>query len=158
MTDKFLSFWTFCPLNPLTAPGKSKVWINEKNAWKKTIYICSFYTCVPQMKNIRCMVSEIWSVTGRSLFRTIFCPFTSWTSCKINIFQKRRRHLEISSFYTWITQMTIIWCIVLEIWSAQWTEHFVILDPFTPLNVWKIKILKTWRKCLEILPFYTCVP
>ena len=84
------------------------------------------------MKNIRCMVSEIWSVTGRSLFWTIFCPFTSSTSCKINIFKKRRRHLEISSFYTWVTQMAIIWCMLPEIWSAQWTEHFVILDQFLP--------------------------
>ena len=124
MTDKFLSFWTFCPLNPLTTPGKSKVWINEKNAWR---YIYAHFTHVYHKWKIYDV-----SVTGRSLFWTIFCPFTSSTSCKINIFKKRRRHLEISSFYTWVTQMAIIWCMLPEIWSAQWTEHFVILDQFLP--------------------------
>ena len=29
---------------------------------------------------------------------------------------------------------------------------------FTPLTTWKIKISKKWKKHLEILSFYTCVP
>ena len=41
------------------------------------------------------------------------------------------------------------------------TEFFVILDyfyPFNPLTTQKIEILKKWKKCLQILSFYTCVP
>ena len=30
--------------------------------------------------------------------------------------------------------------------------------PFTPLTTWKVKILKNWKKHLEILSFYMCVP
>ena len=40
-------------------------------------------------------------------------------------------------------------------------NFFVILDyflPFTSLTTWKIKILKTWKLCQEILSFYTCIP
>ena len=33
-------------------------------------------------------------------------------------------------------------------------EHFL---PIYPLKTWKIKILKKWKKHLEILSFYTCV-
>ena len=33
-----------------------------------------------------------------------------------------------------------------------------IFCPFTPLTTWKIKILKNWKRHLEILSFYTCVP
>ena len=41
------------------------------------------------------------------------------------------------------------------------TELFVILGyffPFTPLTTQKIKILKKWKKILELLSFYTWVP
>ena len=30
--------------------------------------------------------------------------------------------------------------------------------PFTPVTAQKIKISKTWKKCLEISSFYTCIP
>ena len=46
-------------------------------------------------------------------------------------------------------------------YGAQQTEFFVILDrflPFYPLTNSKIKILKKWKKRLEISLFYTCVP
>ena len=73
--------------------------------------------------------------------------------------------------------MTIIWCMVLEIWSTTDKifchsgpffalpppppEFLIILDhfyPFTLVTTWKIKILKNWKISLEILSFYTCVP
>ena len=47
-------------------------------------------------------------------------------------------------------------------YGARRTEFFVILDhffcPFTTLTTQKIKVWKKWRKCLEILSFYICVP
>ena len=49
-------------------------------------------------------------------FWTIFCSFTPLTTQKIKIF-KKRQHLQISSFYTSVPWMTIIWSIVTEIWS-----------------------------------------
>ena len=57
--------------------------------------------------------------------------------------------------------MTIIWCMVPEIWSIMdwiFLSFWTIFCPFTPLTTRKIKILKKWKKTLEILLFYTCVP
>ena len=69
--QNFLSFWTiFC----------WKIKILKK--WKKNLQILSFYTCVPQMIIIWCMVSEIWSVMDIiCYFRPIF---TFWPSPQKN--------------------------------------------------------------------------
>ena len=62
--QSFLSIWAiFWTLTLLTT---SEFWKN----FKKHVEILSFYTCVPQMRIIWCMVPEIWSVTDR-----IFCHF-----------------------------------------------------------------------------------
>ena len=66
----FLSFWTvFYPLYPLSHPLTTrKIKILKK--WKNHLEILSFYTCIPQMTIIWCMVPEIWSVSDRT-----FCYF-----------------------------------------------------------------------------------
>ena len=59
--QSFLSFWViFCPLTFLTT---REIRILKK--WKKCLKILSFYTCIPQMMIIWCMVPEIWSATDR---------------------------------------------------------------------------------------------
>ena len=52
--------------------------------------------------------------------------------------------------------MTIIWCIVPEIWSMthNFLSFWTVFCPFTPLWTQKIKILKKWKKYLKILSFY----
>ena len=63
---EFLSVWAiFCPLTFLTTQ-KIKILKNLKNLLK----ILSFYTCVPQMTTMWCMVPERLSATNR-----IFCHF-----------------------------------------------------------------------------------
>ena len=95
-------------------------------------------------------------------FWTIFCSFIVLTIRKIKILKKWERPLAISSFYTNVSKMTIIWCIVAEIWSAtdRIICHFglvIALSP--PLTTQKIKIFtKTKTKHLEMLSFYTRVP
>ena len=61
-----LSFWAiFCPFTPITT------WkIKTSKKTKQNLEISSFYTCVPQITFIWCMVPEIWSMTDR-----IFCHF-----------------------------------------------------------------------------------
>ena len=58
--------------------------------------------------------------------------------------------------------MTVIWCMVPEIWSPIKGQNFLsfwtIFCPFTLLTTQKIKSLKNWKKRLEILSFYICVP
>ena len=53
--------------------------------------------------------------------------------------------------------MTIIWCMVPEIWSPidKIFLSFWIFCPFTPLKTQKIKILKKWKKHLEIYHHFT---
>ena len=71
---------------------------------------------------------------------TVFCPFTALTTWKIKILQKWKKHLEILTFYTSVSQMTIIWCMVPEIWSV--TDVIFILGYFLPcyLTARKTKI------------------
>ena len=87
----FLSFWAiFCPL---TLP---KFWKNEKK--KQTLKASSFYTCVPQMTIIWCMV-EIWSMTDRH-----FCHFGLFSAHPNNLenknFEKMKKAPGDISFYT----------------------------------------------------------
>ena len=54
--------------------------------------------------------------------------------------------------------MTTIWCMVPEIWSVmdrEFLSFWTVFCHFTPLTTRKIKILKNWKKHLEILSFYT---
>ena len=67
-------------------------------------------------------------------FLTVFYPFTPLWTQKIKILKEWKKHLKIL-FYKCVPKMTVIWCMVPEIWST--TEFFVILDhfvPFYPLN------------------------
>ena len=58
--------------------------------------------------------------------------------------------------------MTIIWCMVPEIWSVTDGERFLsfgtIFCLFTPLKTRKIKILKKWKKSWRYYHFYKIVP
>ena len=152
-----------------------------------------------------------WDGQNFLSFSATFCPFTTLTTSKI-----KTLHLEMSSFHTGVPKITIIWCMLPEMWSV--TEIFAILGhclpfyqpnnlknqnfektkkiprdiilhlcatnsnhmihgswdmvrsrqnilsigtilyPFTPLTTQKTKILKKWKKHLEISSFYSCVP
>ena len=60
--------------------------------------------------------------------------------------------LEISSFLTCASKITIIWCMVPEIWSetdkmfSHLEPFFALLPPLTPLMIPNIKILKKMKK------------
>ena len=102
--------------------------------------------------NIWCTVPEIQSQIDKIFLSlwAILHPFTTPTPTSLMILKIKILHY-----------MTIIWCMVPEIWryGVQWTEFFVILDPFLPfypLTTWKIQILKIWKKHLEQLSFYMC--
>ena len=68
-------------------------------------------------------------------FWAIFCPSTQLTTWKSKFWKSEKKNLEISSFYTCVTQMAIIWCF--EIWSAtkRVLFHFGHFLPFySPKN------------------------
>ena len=88
----FLPYWAiFCSFTPLLTL-LIKIWKKSK----KFLVILSFYTCVPQMMIIWCMVPEIWSVTDRYFltFWGIFCPFTPLSIRKIKILKTQKKFLE----------------------------------------------------------------
>ena len=73
----------------------------------------------------------------------------------------RKKLLDISSFYTCAPKITVIWCMVLEILSET-EKIFCHFGPFfallpLPLNDPEYQNFekKKWKKCLEILSFYT---
>ena len=128
--------------------------------WKKLLDISSFYTRVPKTIIIWGTAPGIWSDTDRMFlsFWSIFFPFTPLTTDKIKILKKWKKHLEMSSFYTCVPKIMIIWCILPKIWSAR-DKFFVILGHFlvfhTTIDPRKLKFGKNiknfWRFYLSQL-------
>ena len=127
----------FALLRPPALKNK-KIRILKKKK-EKLLEIPSFYQYVP--KTILHTVPEIGVETDNFLsFWAIFWPFTLLTTWKIKILKKKwKNNLEMSSFYTYVPKITIIWCMFSEIWSA--TDNFLlfwaIFCPLTP--PWKLK-------------------
>ena len=92
-------------------------------------------------------------------FGTFFALLPPLTTQKIKILKKWRKHMEISSFYTSVPKIMIIYC-SLDMASNRFNyfSFWAIFYPFTSLTAQKIKILKKWKKHLEISSFYTSVP
>ena len=64
-------------------------------------------------------------------FWAIFFPFTPKTTHKIKILKKWKKHLGMSTSYTYVQQITIKWCMLSETWSTT-DRFFVTLDYFLP--------------------------
>ena len=115
--QNFLSFWNiYCPFTPLTI---QKIKILEK--MKKNPADIIILHMLPINDNH--VIYGSWDIEhhGQNFlsFWTIFCPFTSLTTQKIKIFKKWKKLLELLSLYTGVPKMTIIWCMVPEIWSKM---------------------------------------
>ena len=143
-TDNFLSFWTiFLPFyTPNNLKNQNFEKIKIKPADIIILHMCTI--------NGNHMMYGSWDMKhdGQNFlsFWTIFSPFTPLT-WKIKILKKWRNHLEILSFYTGISKITIIWCMIPDIWSVTMSCHFgLFFCPFTPLTTQKIKSLKKWKK------------
>ena len=103
-TDRFfLSSWAiFCSFTPLTT-RKIKVSKKKKKKNKKYLEISSFYTSVPKLMIIGYTVLEIWCVTNVIVvfhFGHFFALFHPSNSQKNQNSKKKKKLLEISSFYT----------------------------------------------------------
>ena len=129
----FLSFWVIFALLPLYQPEKITilqsdiwqsydVWFLRYGEWQTQFL--SFYArgyhflhvCTTNDDHIRYGYWDMKCDRQNLLsFWAIFYPFTLLTSWKIKS-KKKKKHLEISSFYTCVQQMTIIWCMIPEIW------------------------------------------
>ena len=86
-------------------------------------------------------------------FWAIFCHFTPLTTQKIKILKKkkkRKKHLEISSFFTSVPKIMIMWYTVPQIWRLTdvivifW--FWAIFCPFTSLTAQKNQNFKKKMK------------
>ena len=137
----FLSFWAiFSPFIPITT-------------CKIISQMCTI--------NDNHMMLDSWDRECSRQFFVILDCFCPLTTQKIKILKKLNRCLEILSFYTCVPKMTIIWCMIPEIWSVTniiFCHFGPIFCCFNPLITWQIKILKKWKKIsgdIIILPMYT---
>ena len=100
---------------------------------KKSLEISWLYTSVPKILIIGYTVHEIWHVTDIIVIFNLGLHFSLLPpkQPKKGKFQKneKKKHLEISSFYTSVAKIMIIYYIVPEIWHV--TD---ILGNFWPYN------------------------
>ena len=113
----FLSFWAiFCPFtSPLTP--KIKNWKkSKKNPWRYYPFTNVHHQW--RSYDVRFLRYKAWQ---RDFFVILghFSPLMFLTTQKSKLKKnEKKKCMEILSFYTCIAQMTIIWYIVPEIWSA----------------------------------------
>ena len=118
--QNLMSLWTiFCPFTPLWT---QKIQI-LKNLKKAPGAIIIFHKC---SKYYDQMMYGSWEVVHDICncyfsFSATFCPFTPLTTQKNKILKKWRKKkcLEISSFYICITKIMTRWCTVLEIFCTM---------------------------------------
>ena len=100
------------------------------------------------------MICSSWDIEQNMLKLVIlghFLPFYPPKNSKNQNFEKWKNLLEIS-FYTCVPKITIIWCMVPEIWSAtdktfcHYGPFFALLPPYGPRKskFWKNE-KNTWR-------------
>ena len=134
-------FGPFLPFNPTNNLKKQNL-----KKWKKCLGISSFYTYIPQMKIIWCMVTEIWCTTDY-----FFCHFGSFFALLPSYEPKKSKFWKNEKKKNHNHKLYCSWDMVHDRCNSK-------LCMLTPLTAWKIKILKKWNNQLEISSFYTCVP
>ena len=130
---------------------------NWKNTWKNY-----HFTNINDSHMMHCSSDKECNGQNFGLsFWTVLCPFTPLTIQKIKILEKWKNFQEILSFYTCVPLMTSIY----DVWFLRhggWrTAFLVILDRFLsfyPANNPKNQNFEKWKKHLETLSFYKCVP
>ena len=131
--------------------------------WIKHLEILSFYTCVPKLTIMCCMVPEISSMTDRILllFWTVFCPFTTLTTQKIKILKKWKKNTGRYYHFPYVYQKWQSYDVWFLRYRAQQTKSFVILDhflPFYPINNLKNQNFEKMKKKMpgDIIILHKC--
>ena len=126
---------------------------NKKKKKKKN-------TCTYHYWNLHDMIYSSWDTAKQTEIGNFssFFSFHPPKNPKTQHFEKWKNLLELS-FYTCAPKITMIWCTVPEI-RSETDKNFVILGHLLLFNhspQWSqiSKYWKKWKKCLEILSFYT---
>ena len=154
------NFLSFCTIFSLFTPLATQKIKTLKN-WKKNLEIPSFHICAPQMTITWCMVRQIWSTIDRILDN--FLPYPT-NNPEIEILKKwkkkkkpwRYHHFTLRCTKSHNPMLYCSWDMTCDI--CNYFLFWAIFCFFTTLTVQKVKILKKWKKCLEISSFYTSEP
>ena len=121
----------------------------------------SFYTCVPKITILWCMLPEIWSATDTLLCQfgpgdiillhmcTINEPFDPANNPTNQNFEKNGKNTLRYYHFTLVCHKWQSHDVRFLTYRAWQTNFFVISGnfcPFAPLTTHKIKILKNWKK------------
>ena len=147
-----LSFWAIFALLPPNKPENQNFGKMKKASGNVTIlHMCT--------KNHNNMMYGSWDIRHdrQSIFVILgkFLLFYPTNNLKNQNFEKMKKLLEISSFYTCVPQMMIIWC--MEHNRQNFLSFWTSSGPFTH-QTQKFQILKKWKNCLGISSFYTSAP
>ena len=143
-----------------TLPWKSK---KIRILKKKLLEISSFYTCVPKATIIWGIVPDIRSKTDKKFcnFGPFFALLPHYWPQKLKFGKNPKNHRR---YYPFLHMCTIInYHMMHSFWDIRrngksFLSFWAIFRPLTLPTTQKIKTLKNWKKHLEILSFYTCVP
>ena len=113
----------FFALLPPYGPRKSKFWKNEKNTWR--------YYHFTNKNDSHMMHGSSDMECNEQNFLSFWTAFALLppNNLKNQNFEKWKKHLEILPFYTCLSCMTILWCMVPEIWSLT-DRVFCHFGPF----------------------------
>ena len=154
-----MTFWAiFCTFT-LLITQKIKI----LTRWKTPGDIIILHLCTTSDDH---MVDDSWDMERDAQnflwFQSIFCLFTPWTTWKIKISKKRKKHWKISSFYTCVPQMMIyndmiydmICHMIYDSWDMKGERHifghfgpfFALIPPKQPRKstFWENE-KKAWR-------------
>ena len=109
------------------------------------------------------MIHSSWDIEHNILKLVILghcLTFYPLKTPKTKILKNKKIYRRYHHF-TRIKKITIIWCTVSEVWSetnflCHFGPIFALLPP-TPNDPENQNFEKKWKKCLEILSFYTCM-
>ena len=143
-------------------------WVNKKQNNFNVYNIASFLknkenTYRYHSQKLNDMIYSSWDI-DQNLLKLVtlgyFLLFYLLKNQKNHNFEIWKNLLEISSFYICVPKITIIWCTFPEI-RNETDIIFVIWGHILPfyhcplLMIQKSKFWKKWKKCLEIISFYT---
>ena len=155
--QNFFWFWTiFCPFTfPFLTTYRMKILKKWKTNWRYHHFTQVHHKW--QSYDIWFLRYEVHQTEFSCRFRPCFALLRP-INLKNENCKKRKRRLEISSFYTSAPKIMIICYTVPEIWFV--TDVIVIFHfgPFTLLTVQKMKLSWKWKNRLDILSFYRIVP
>ena len=135
------------------------------NFWKIKYFAADIIILGKATKNHNHMMYGSWDTEWKREFFVIlghFLPFTTLpNNPKNQDFETEKVPGDFIIFYLCtINDNHMMHGLVPEIWSMRnsFLSFWTISCSFTSLKTWKIKILKNWKKSLEMSSFYTSVP